>query len=852
MRSHPAVLVLVSSCLALSLGACSTGSNNGGSGSNPVLASLSISPGTATVNIGATQQFTATAKDTTGAVMSGVTFSWNTSNSSSATVNASGLVTGVAPGTANITVTAGSITSPAAIVTVPTPPVASITLNPTSANMVAGDTEQFTATAKDSNGNTLSGVTFTWASSNTSAATVNSSGLVTAVAAGSANITAASGGITSSPAAVTVNPPPTASVTIGPASPTINVGATQQFTATAKDLKGNPISGATFTWSSSDTAVATIDNNGLATGLKAGSSNITATSGGVTSSADVLTVVQPASVTGTAAMGTPISSQIVTLKDSAGNSATATTDSTGNFSVNTSGMTPPYLLEVTPSGASAPIYSVSVGSTLSQTVNIDPLTDLIVRSYYAASLNTTPAVAFGNPSSFPAPNTTQAGVVGQFVLNQVALWLNNNGIATDANSNFNLISTPFMANGIGYDKVLDETAINLSNANQPAMTVTDGTTTQSTQFSFNSSTHAVSAATTTTNANGSTSSTSSTLVPGSGAQTTAFQAIQAQLAALSQVINTKGTALADTDIEPFMTSNIEFDGLTPEEAAAYIATTVRGEPTTISLVSLTSLDTTAGTASGIMQLDVNGSVLSKQTNFATSGGNWLWAGDGQIGQVNVDTVEFRSYGGNPVSQTKTYTISAEATTPLGQVTGATINGSVFNNVTLAKQATQSETLAPTATTTETVNLDDWFYQAMPSNIVPAGQNVTVTLTPASGTPVQYQFLTGASTTDAPSYNGITSTSLSALNLGGSNSFSWNLPTTFAVRSITLHANAYNGDPSSSGTVDCVVPDKILAPTATSGSLTLPSSCSGSIVEVDINVKINGVDGEESGAYVVYR
>src|SRR5205823_5650810 len=87
-------------------------------------------------------------------------------------------------------------------------PVASVTVTPASATVTTGSTVQLTATPKDANGNSLAGRTVTWQSSNTAAATVNGSGLVTGVAAGSATITATSEG-QSGTAAITVTPPGT-------------------------------------------------------------------------------------------------------------------------------------------------------------------------------------------------------------------------------------------------------------------------------------------------------------------------------------------------------------------------------------------------------------------------------------------------------------------------------------------------------------------------------------------------------------------------------------------------------------------------------------------------------------------
>src|SRR5439155_17156053 len=112
----------------------------------------------------------------------------------------------------------------AARLTVPVP-VASVTVSPASASVPAGQTAQLTATPKDVNGNPLSGRVITWASSNTSVATVSSNGLVTGKVAGSATITATSEG-QSGTASVTVTAVPVASVTVTPASASVNEGNT--------------------------------------------------------------------------------------------------------------------------------------------------------------------------------------------------------------------------------------------------------------------------------------------------------------------------------------------------------------------------------------------------------------------------------------------------------------------------------------------------------------------------------------------------------------------------------------------------------------------------------------------------
>src|SRR6266566_742729 len=78
-----------------------------------------------------------------------------------------------------------------------------------------------------------------------------------------------------------------ATVDVSPASGSILVGATILLTATAKDANGNVIPSATISWASSNTAVATVSGSGLVTGMAAGSTTITARSGGKTGTATI-------------------------------------------------------------------------------------------------------------------------------------------------------------------------------------------------------------------------------------------------------------------------------------------------------------------------------------------------------------------------------------------------------------------------------------------------------------------------------------------------------------------------------------------------------------------------------------
>ena len=319
-------LWMVAVGVALSAG-CSGGADGPeGVGPSLVFTSVSLTPAAPTIVVGATQQLTATAQDQNGGTMSGATFTYQSSDLSKATVSTAGVVTGVAAGTARVTAsgTIGTVTKTAFVdvtVTAPAPVFTSVTISPASPTVTVGLTQQLTAVAKDQNGADMTGATFTYQSSDQSKATATNAGVVTGVAAGTARITATGTiGTVSKTAFVDVTvvaqAPVFTSVSISPASPTVATGGTQQLTATAKDQNGANMSGATFTYESSDQTKATVTNAGVVTGVAAGTARITATGtvGTVTKTAFVdVTVTPSAGAAVTATLGSTFDPQTVTI-----------------------------------------------------------------------------------------------------------------------------------------------------------------------------------------------------------------------------------------------------------------------------------------------------------------------------------------------------------------------------------------------------------------------------------------------------------------------------------------------------------------------------------------------------------
>ena len=171
---------------------------------SPALVSLSLTPATATLAIGQTQQYQATGTYTDGSAQNlTASATWYSVPQTSASVNSAGLVTAIGQGTATITAAYGTSAGVSAL-TVGASNLVSIAVSPNTASLAAGSSQQFIAVGSYSNGSTQDITSLvTWTSSSGTVVTVNAAGLATALTGGSATITASSGSVTGT-AAVSV------------------------------------------------------------------------------------------------------------------------------------------------------------------------------------------------------------------------------------------------------------------------------------------------------------------------------------------------------------------------------------------------------------------------------------------------------------------------------------------------------------------------------------------------------------------------------------------------------------------------------------------------------------------------
>lgn len=222
--------------------------------------------GTLNVCEGSTRQLTGSGTPAT-------TDAWTSASPNIATVDNTGLVTGIASGTSIITYTNSNACEQIAVVTVN--PIPTISGNLITCN---GSTTQLTGSGTPS-------TTMSWVSATTTVATVTHTGVVTGVSSGTSVITYTNSNGCTQRATVTVNPFPSITGTLY-----ICLGSTTQLIAS-----GTPA--ATDAWTSASPTVATVDNNGLVTGLATGTSVIKYTNTNGCSMTTTVTVGNKVSIT---------------------------------------------------------------------------------------------------------------------------------------------------------------------------------------------------------------------------------------------------------------------------------------------------------------------------------------------------------------------------------------------------------------------------------------------------------------------------------------------------------------------------------------------------------------------------
>lgn len=248
---------------------------------NAHLTSISVTPATISIAVGTHQQFTATGNFDDGSTQLLSSVAWSSSAQNVATVDASGLASGVAAGTVNINATSASVTGSASL-TVTAATLVSLVVTPANSSMPVGASKQFTATGTFSDSSTEDmTASVSWGSSS-AVATINASGLATSIAAGTTKISAIYDTISAS-TNLTVSTAKLTSITLTPVNPKIAKGTSLQMHATGHYSDGSTVPNLSgVIWKSSKPNIASIRSTGIVRGKKSGSVTLSGTLSGVT------------------------------------------------------------------------------------------------------------------------------------------------------------------------------------------------------------------------------------------------------------------------------------------------------------------------------------------------------------------------------------------------------------------------------------------------------------------------------------------------------------------------------------------------------------------------------------------
>lgn len=245
------------------------------------------------LNVGDTVRLAARPYAANGTELTGRVVEWASSNADVATISPSGLLTARAPGSVRIAAEVENkigehwvhvATGPAQIVAVHVTPLAAV--------LEVGETKQYSAIAVDAAGNPVNGHDITWIAEPAERVSITASGLVTALAPGYAQVRAAIAGVAGTVALTVATPEPVHAIHLQPAAGAVEVNSYIQLHATPLDRHGNALD-RDVTWSSGNSGIAMVGTDGLVLGVAPGAVLITATSGGISSSARIEVRRQP-------------------------------------------------------------------------------------------------------------------------------------------------------------------------------------------------------------------------------------------------------------------------------------------------------------------------------------------------------------------------------------------------------------------------------------------------------------------------------------------------------------------------------------------------------------------------------
>lgn len=588
-------------------------------------------------------------------------------------------------------------------------------------------------------------------------------------------------------------------------------------------------------------------------------------------------------LTGVAASGKPLVGATVTIKDSTGKQSTATTTSTGSFSVDTTGMTAPVLVKTT--GGGTTFFSASPDTT--GNVNVHQVSNSIVQTYYQAqNLNPDTVIsAAGIPAALPsrAELNNLQGIVQNDL--RPALQAADVDVTT-----FDLLKTPFLANNANFDKVLDGTTIGTNGLD---FTATISGVTVAVTINLDADANGVKGdakvtATTTDGAGHSSSASADVQIAPASQQSdhaSAVAGVEDLLRRFTARLTAKrGTATA-ADFTEFLDDESQDDGRNKAQEAASFADSANTSftGTTISFVELVDIekfvaDTSSArrdqlfTRAKVRFVPASGSpftqVFGNREGFDSlvfrrqADGSWRFYGNRDVYSMRVRS-RFIMAGGGTIGSPNGSNLDINSNrVPRNAVNSVNVTGPANSLPTVeptctnppAKPLNQSSVnLIKTPRNQDGVDVDIFSLTAC------GGGGERVTSNPPSGTEYTFTFATGSGNVvqkakiHASSNDTFTVTSLTdsagtsflgnpkcSAVAGKTLTAVWTRPSTFSVKDVNIYAFAANGS-SLQGS-----DGPQLDPAALTGSITVPAMVNGMApTNCGVTVSYSNLDGAQT-------
>lgn len=277
--------------------------------------------------------------------------------------------------------------------------------------------------------------------------------------------------------------------------------------------------------------------------------------------------VAASTVNGTAAKGAPLVNATVTVIDANGTTVTGRTDAEGAYSVDVTGLTPPFLVSV--SDGQTTLHGIAFGPGI---CNVTPLSEMTLQLYFQ-SQGTTLLQAFTDPEGAPLPSEGSVKRIVEAVLAQMQGAFDLHGVDL---TNFDPLQSPFDADHTGFDALLDQIVFTGPNAfqftNGPitiTVTVTPmaGGVLRTTVTLHDSTTGAETIQQFDTQVGD--AQTFPALDP-------AVEGVNALLTQIKSTINARGGALAAADILPYLTNDFSHNNETAADFATRYAAELAG------------------------------------------------------------------------------------------------------------------------------------------------------------------------------------------------------------------------------------------------------------------------------------